>query len=420
MKTCYYEILEISRQASDDDIKRAYRRQALRLHPDKNMNNVAEATEKFALVQAAYEILSDPDERAWYDSHRDQILRDEVRGGGSKNSSSVNAEGTSAADILRYFDPGLFSIYDDSEIGFFTIAGQVFVQLSSEETFDDQVDRDATLPRFGTSGSSWQDQVRFFYAAWTGFSSRKTFVWADLYRMSDAPDRRVRRAMEKENKKARDAARKEYNDAVRALVLFLRKRDPRGPSVRRTTANNASAATGNDGNAEEESVRARREEDVARAKAQAARARAAHREKFDDYQEQEWLRPVEQNDGFWDEEYGGRRRTDRKDESKQPTADDDGDDETFPGSDENNNNVHDENDDADDDYDSDEVVVYECVACNKTFKSENQLDAHEKSKKHIKTVKEMIRRMRKENKKLGLDIDEQDGLDKDMAGLDIG
>lgn len=62
MKTCYYEILELRRDASADEIRKAYRRQALLLHPDKNMDNVEEATQKFALVQAAYEILSDPDE----------------------------------------------------------------------------------------------------------------------------------------------------------------------------------------------------------------------------------------------------------------------------------------------------------------------------------------------------------------------
>jgi DnaJ family protein A protein 5 len=62
MKTCYYELLEIGRDASPDEIRKAYRRQALLLHPDKNMHRVEEATQKFAQVQAAYEILSDPDE----------------------------------------------------------------------------------------------------------------------------------------------------------------------------------------------------------------------------------------------------------------------------------------------------------------------------------------------------------------------
>lgn len=42
---------------------------------DKNPDNVEEATAEFRLVQQAYEVLSDPQERAWYDKHREAILR---------------------------------------------------------------------------------------------------------------------------------------------------------------------------------------------------------------------------------------------------------------------------------------------------------------------------------------------------------
>lgn len=42
---------------------------------DKNLENVEEATAQFRLVQQAYEILTDPQERAWYDKHREAILR---------------------------------------------------------------------------------------------------------------------------------------------------------------------------------------------------------------------------------------------------------------------------------------------------------------------------------------------------------
>ncbi len=59
------------------------------------------------------------------------------------------------------------------------------------------------------------------------FQSRKSFGWSDKYDLRDAPDRRVKRLMEKENKRARDAAKREYNDAVRSLAAFIRKRDPR-------------------------------------------------------------------------------------------------------------------------------------------------------------------------------------------------
>jgi hypothetical protein len=57
--------------------------------------------------------------------------------------------------------------------------------------------------------------VRDFYGAWSNFTSTKSFIWMDKWKLSDAPSRFVRRQMEKENKKARDTGRKEYNDTVR-------------------------------------------------------------------------------------------------------------------------------------------------------------------------------------------------------------
>lgn len=61
-----YEILGVSPHASAEEIKKAYRRQAMIYHPDRNPNN-PEAEERFKEIQEAYRILSDPDERAYYD-----------------------------------------------------------------------------------------------------------------------------------------------------------------------------------------------------------------------------------------------------------------------------------------------------------------------------------------------------------------
>lgn len=72
---CYYEILEVERDADDDILKKNYRKLALKWHPDKNIANEDEAKQKFQLIQQAWEVLSDPQERAWYDRHRDQILK---------------------------------------------------------------------------------------------------------------------------------------------------------------------------------------------------------------------------------------------------------------------------------------------------------------------------------------------------------
>ncbi len=62
-KRDYYEILDISRNASPEEIKKAYRRLAVKYHPDKNRENSKEAEEKFKEVSEAYKILSDGEKR---------------------------------------------------------------------------------------------------------------------------------------------------------------------------------------------------------------------------------------------------------------------------------------------------------------------------------------------------------------------
>jgi molecular chaperone DnaJ len=64
----YYEILEISKDADSGEIKKAYRKQALKYHPDRNEGD-KEAEEKFKLVNEAYQVLSDPQKRATYDRY---------------------------------------------------------------------------------------------------------------------------------------------------------------------------------------------------------------------------------------------------------------------------------------------------------------------------------------------------------------
>ena len=91
---CYYEILNVERTASGDEVKRAYRRLAMKYHPDRNPGD-AEAETAFKEAAEAYEVLSDTDRRHAYD----RFGRDGLRSRPGHDFRTMHVE-----DIFSMFD----------------------------------------------------------------------------------------------------------------------------------------------------------------------------------------------------------------------------------------------------------------------------------------------------------------------------
>lgn len=382
MKTCYYELLGVEATATDVELKKAYRRKALLLHPDKNPDDVAGANARFTLVSAAYEVLSDPQERSWYDSHKSLILRDDgdIASGSSADAAEMIYPSISVDEILWYFNPTFYTVMDDSLVGFYSIVGRLFERLAAEEVThgkaqqlkeysgykDDANDVNALdlslllYPRFGTSHLDYEPSTRDFYSKWGTFSSVKTFSWLDVYRLSEAPDRHIKRLMVRENKKARDTGRKEYNETVRKFVSFVKRRDPRVKQ-----------------GIEQLEKRRRRQQEEALQR-QAKEQELQRMAESIQYKAPDWasmnIEELEEMETLLREEYDFL-------------------------SDETTDSEFDEF------ADQPEHSMFECIVCDKIFKSQNQFDAHENSNKHKAQVKILREEMRLEGLELGLDDD---------------
>jgi molecular chaperone DnaJ len=85
----YYDILDIPRAATADEIKKAYRKKALQFHPDKNPGD-ADAEKRFKEVSEAYEVLSDEKKRQIYDRHGKEGLQGAAAGAGMHGFSSMD------------------------------------------------------------------------------------------------------------------------------------------------------------------------------------------------------------------------------------------------------------------------------------------------------------------------------------------
>jgi DnaJ-class molecular chaperone len=71
----YYDVLEISKTSTAEEIKKGYNKLAKKWHPDRNLDNVEEATQNFKEISVAYGVLSDPQKKDIYDNNSDLSIK---------------------------------------------------------------------------------------------------------------------------------------------------------------------------------------------------------------------------------------------------------------------------------------------------------------------------------------------------------
>ncbi|EPY39970.1 DnaJ like protein subfamily A member 5 [Angomonas deanei] len=334
---CYYEVLELDRKATPDDIRKAYKKMSLQYHPDRNYGNVEEADKKFKEVQNAYSILSDPNEKEWYDSHRESILR--------------GGDGTSAPDeinLFEFFNINCFDGFGDDEQGFYAVYNRVFQTLIDEES--DYNDKAKSWPLFGSSESEWSE-VQAFYRHWKGFNSVKTFAWQDEYKVSEMEDRYSRRAADRINQKARATAKKEYQQNVRSLAQFIYKRDPRVQEQLEKIEEEEKA---------KEEARLLKEEEAFRRRREAKERIWAEAAEQEAREEEERNARGDMGDGSSLEVLYELDRAAKEARAKEMESDEDEKQQSF-----------------------------KCPACKKTYKSANQYKEHINSNKHKTKLKQL-------------------------------
>ena len=375
---------------TDDELKKAFRKLALKWHPDKNSHQTDLATEKFKDIQAAYSVLSDPQERAWYDAHRDAILRggSGVAGGGGGDDEYDPDEGL---DVWAFFSSACYSGFGDDAGSFYGVYDKVFKDIAIDESRFAKADR----PSFGDASSPWQ-VVKTFYGWWEGFSTARSCATADLYDTRQAANRQVRRAMEKENEKARSARKKELNERVRALVAYVRKRDKR--VIAHMEAQAAEKAAKAAKIAEDRKAR-QAEYDAERKRVNSELANTR------DEAEEEELQRIDallmEDDGSYDD---GPRRKGKKGKGKKGGG--------GGGGGGGAADVEDVSEALDDMCMLDEFEQLVCIACDKTFKNASQWANHAKSKKHVEKVKQLRAEMEAEAE-AEADAEEEEGEEEE-------
>ncbi|NWI33275.1 DJC21 protein, partial [Sula dactylatra] len=207
--------------------------------------------------------------------------------------------------------------------------------------------------------------------------TQKNFAWKEEYDTRQASNRWEKRAMEKENKKTRDKARKERNELVRQLVAFIRKRDKRVQAHRKLV--------------EEKNAEKTRKAEEFRRQQQLKQAKLAEQ-----YKEQSWItmsdleRELQEMEAQYEKEFGdGSHDEEELKEQETKGIEDKLDDET---------------------EEAEFVDGLYCPACDKFLKTEKAMKNHEKSKRHREMVALLRQQLEEEEGKFPVSLDDASGI----------
>ena len=200
-----YSILGVHEQASAQEIRSAYRKTALKLHPDKNVDSQAPDTAaNFHRLQHAYEVLSDPASRASYDSFSRNPSSHAAWGFEADADAGADDDADTDLDLSRFFGAAAYSGYHEGVGGFFSVYHDVFERIRSieaESRAQAGVARGGShthtptaawvdaLPSFGNSSSAYHTVVEPFYQAWSEFVSCRRFPLSAVYDVRQATNR---------------------------------------------------------------------------------------------------------------------------------------------------------------------------------------------------------------------------------------
>nr|XP_009942037.1 PREDICTED: dnaJ homolog subfamily C member 21 [Opisthocomus hoazin] len=304
-----------------------------------------------------------------YDNHREALLKGGVDGSYQDDT----------LDLLRYFTVSCYSGYGDDEKGFFTVYRQVFEKITREEMEYMTQEDTEEFPMFGDSQSDYDTVVHPFYAYWQSFCTQKNFAWKEGYDTRQASNRWEKRAMEKENKKTRDKARKERNELVRQLVAFIRKRDKRVQAHRKLVE-------------EQNAEKTRKAEEFSRQQ-KLKQAKLAEQ-----YKEQSWItmsdleKELQEMEAQYEKEFGDG------------SGDEDGLEE------QETKGIEGTGDRLNDGTEAEFIDGLYCPACDKMLKTEKAMKNHEKSKKHREMVALLRQQLEEEEGKFPVSLDDANGI----------